>query len=107
MKLLRNSYIPLKGYKAMMLFGILFVRGNAVIDDTTLRHEGIHVRQMRELLYLPFYILYLVEWLAKLPFYGAKAYRSISFEREAYDNQACLGYPSVRRPFAWVKRILK
>lgn len=38
MKIVRNNIIPFKGYKAVNLFGILFVRGDSVIgsvDSTT------------------------------------------------------------------------
>jgi hypothetical protein len=40
---------------------------------------------MKEILYIPFYLWYGVEWLIKL-FYKGNAYRNLSFEREAYDN---------------------
>jgi hypothetical protein len=40
---------------------------------------------MKEMLYIPFYLWYGVEWLVKL-FCKGNAYRNISFEREAYDN---------------------
>ena len=36
-----------------------------------------------------------------------KAYRSISFEQEAYDNQNNLNYLKNRKRFNWVKYILK
>ena len=38
MKVIRNSIIPVHGFTAMNLFGVLFVRGNAQIDDNMLRH---------------------------------------------------------------------
>lgn len=33
MKIIRNNIIPFKGFKAINLFGILFVRGNAELSD--------------------------------------------------------------------------
>lgn len=30
MKIIRNNTIPVKGFKAINIFGVLFVRGNAV-----------------------------------------------------------------------------
>ena len=36
-----------------------------------------------------------------------KAYRSISYEQEAYDNQNNLNYLKNRKRFNWVKYILK
>ena len=52
MKIVRNNIIPFKGYKAMNLFGVLFVRGNARIDDINLNHEKIHTAQIKEMLYV-------------------------------------------------------
>ena len=46
-----------------------------------INHESIHIKQQEELLVLPFYIFYILEWLLKLPFYGKQAYYNISFER--------------------------
>lgn len=86
MKIIRNNFIPFPGYKAMNLFGVLFVRGNARIDDITLNHEKIHASQMKELLYVLFYAWYVIEWIVRLIQYldTRDAYRNISFEREAY-----------------------
>ena len=33
-----------------------------------INHESIHIKQQEELLVLPFYIFYILEWLLKLPF---------------------------------------
>ena len=65
MKIIRNNFIPVKGFKAINLFGVLFVRGNAVISEKTLRHEYIHTMQMCEMLYVPFYLWYGIEYVIK------------------------------------------
>lgn len=70
-------------------------------------HESIHFQQALELGVLPFYILYILEWLLKLPFYGAKAYEAISFEREAYGNDTNLKYLQTRKRYNWIYLILK
>ncbi len=59
-----------------------------------MNHERIHLRQQLELLVLPFYIWYGVEYLLRLLQYKDrhKAYRNIGFEREAYANEANLEY---------------
>ena len=101
MKIIRNKYIPFKGYKAINLFGVLFVRGNARIDDITLNHEKIHTAQIKEMLYVFFYVWYVLEWLIRLP--KGNAYRNISFEREAYDNQYDLNYLKSRKRFDFTK----
>lgn len=101
MKIIRNNIIPFSGYKAMNLFGILFVRGNARIDDITLNHEKIHTAQIKEMLYVFFYVWYVIEWLVRLP--KGNAYRNISFEREAYANQGNTEYLSTRRLYSFMK----
>ena len=104
MKIIRNNIIPFSGYKAMNLFGVLFVRGNARIDDITLNHEKIHTAQIKELWYVFFYLWYVTEWLIRL-FMKGNAYRNISFEREAYDNQYDLNYLKSRKRFDFTKYI--
>lgn len=71
---------------------------------TLLNHERIHVRQQLELLILPFFIIYISEWLILLLKYRNKnlAYRNISLEKEAYDNAGELSYLKNRRPYAWL-----
>ena len=105
MKIIRNNFIPFSGYKCINLFGILFVRGNARIDDITLNHEKIHTAQIKEMLGIIFYIWYLIEWLIRLP--KGDAYRNISFEREAYDNQYDLNYLKSRKRFDFAKYLKK
>ena len=104
MKIIRNKYIPFKGFRAINLFGILFVRGNAIINERTIRHEAIHTAQMKEMLYIFFYLWYVTEWLIRL-FMKGNAYRNISFEREEYSNEKDLGYLDNRKRFAWIKYI--
>ncbi len=86
----------------MNLFGVLFVRGNARIDDITLNHEKIHTAQIKELGYIFFYLWYVVEWLIRL-FMKGNAYRNISFEREAYNNENDLDYLHNRKRFDFAK----
>ena len=103
MKIIRNNIIPGKNFAAINLFGVLFVRRSARLTERLLNHERIHTAQMRELGYLPFYILYLCEWLWRL-FRPGNAYRNLTFEREAYDNDHNLHYLHHRRPYAQWRR---
>ena len=105
MKIVRNNIIPFKGYKAINIFGILFVRGDAVISSTDINHEEIHTAQMKEMLYVFFYLWYVIEWLVRLVMYrnAHTAYRNISFEREAYMNQGSMSYLQGRGRYAWWK----
>ncbi|MBR6758545.1 MAG: hypothetical protein IKM35_08755 [Bacteroidaceae bacterium] len=85
------------------LLGFMFTRNNKWIDDKVINHELIHTAQMKELWVLPFYILYLLEWTIKFFKYlnWHKAYRNISFEREAYTHGDDFDYLTYRRPMAW------
>ena len=96
-----NNWIPFSGFKAINLFGVLFVRNGKILSEKDINHERIHTAQMKEMLYIGFYVWYLVEWTIKLFVYGCDAYRNISFEREAYDNDDYLDYLNARESFAW------
>lgn len=107
MKIIRNTIIPFPGFAAINLFGILFVRKEAYISENTLNHESIHSAQMREMLYIFFYIWYVVEWLFRLVQYrfdAHLAYRAISFEQEAYRNQDNLQYLDTRKHYAQFRK---
>jgi len=101
MKIIRNNFIPFPGYKAMNICGILFVRGDAKIDDVTLNHESIHTAQWKELWYIGFLLWYVIEWLIRLS--RGDAYRNISFEKEAYDNEKNMDYLKTRERFNFLK----
>ena len=107
MRVVRNRFVPVRGFKAVNLFGVLFVRGDAKVDERTMNHERIHTAQMREMGYVPFYVWYVVEWLIRLAWrWDCKvAYRGIGFEREAYGNEHDTGYLVKRRRWAWTGRI--
>lgn len=109
MEIVRNNIIPFKGYKCVNLFGILFVRGDSVIGSVDINHESIHTAQMKEMLYVFFYLWYVIEWLVRLVRYrnARTAYRNIGFEREAYMNQGNMGYLQGRGRYAWVKYLKK
>ena len=128
LKIKYNKLIPFKGYFAICLFGTIYIRDfnkNRFVSQTTINHEGIHLCQMEDFIKninnstfkltvagCVFYIIYFIEWLIKLLFSvftlgKVKAYRSISFEQEAYNNQSDLEYQTTRKPFSWTKYILK
>lgn len=104
MIIIRNNIIPFPGFAAINLFGILFVRKNATITDNMIRHESIHTEQMKEMLFVPFYLWYVIEWLLRLIQYRNThtAYRNISFEREAYASENDLYYLDSRKRYSWV-----
>lgn len=105
MKVIYNNIIPFPGFKAINLFGVVFVRRECKMSYSDFNHEGIHTAQMKELGYVLFYLWYLVEWLVKLVKLrdGNKAYMAISFEREAYVNEKNITYIQHREKYAWRK----
>lgn len=82
-----------------------YYKGNS---KRIINHESIHIKQQEELLVIPFYVLYILEWLVKSIIYRSfnKAYYNISFEREAYSNQRKWTYLKKRKNYAWFKRII-
>ncbi|WP_288735169.1 hypothetical protein [uncultured Phocaeicola sp.] len=109
MKIIRNNTIPFKGFAAVNLFGVLFIRGDTVVTSRMINHETVHTAQMREMLYVSFYLWYFVEWLVRLVQYRDfnKAYRNISFEREAYAGEGNALYLSRRKRYAWTGYLKK
>ena len=101
-----NDLLPFRGYIAINLFGVVFARREEwdplpdVVRQCTLRHEAIHTAQGRELLWVGFYLVYILEWLGRLVVMPRRAYRSISFEREAYAYEWDLAYLKTRKHYA-------
>ncbi len=105
MKIIENKFIPFKGFVAINLFGILFIRKGTSLRKYTLNHEKIHTTQMKELLYIFFYLWYLIEWIVKLfqnNFNNMNAYRNISFEKEAFQNQGNQNYLQERKRYSFL-----
>lgn len=109
---------------------VLSKRDEDKTDQVDRNHETIHAMQWTEvtmlmgsilfalilvfdlsLLWLilspiAYYIIYVLEWLCKLPF--GNAYKSISFEQEAYANDEDINYCENRQLFSgWMKKICK
>jgi hypothetical protein len=57
--------------------------------------------------FLFFYLWYLIEWLIRIPINGKAAYRSLSFEREGWENREDLDYLKTRKPFSQLKYMKK
>lgn len=101
-KVIETKLVPEERVLAITLFGVVFTRDRRRIDRYVLNHEAIHCRQQLEWLYLPFFVLYVGEWvwhMLRLHDWD-RAYRAISFEREAYGHGYDLGYLARRRPYA-------
>lgn len=90
----------------MALFPFLLFRNHQLSADAVIRnHELIHHRQQVELLIIPFYVLYLINYLINRWRYSGHyaAYRNIIFEREAYAHENDLQYLQHRKSFAFRK----
>jgi len=88
-------------FLAICLFGIVF--SERELDEVELNHELIHAAQQRELLYIPFFIWYVAEWLVLLLRYRdrEKAYFHIRFEQEAYKHERDLLYLKQRKHYRY------
>lgn len=131
MKIIRNKYIPFKGFSAMNILGFLFVREEVELEDYIIRHEATHALQQLEILVVSALValiasniyqswwyalivilmpiaIYILAWLVEaiLPPYDT-AYKDSPFEREAYANQHNPEYNSQRCWFAWCGYVLK
>lgn len=95
--------------RAITLFPFVFLTQSSDKANTQLiNHERIHLRQQLELFIFPFYLLYLGEYIVHR-LQGKShyaAYRTISFEREAYDHEQQLNYLTHRPTFAFRKYFL-
>jgi hypothetical protein len=73
-----------------------------VNDIYVINHEEIHWKQQIEMLVIPFYFWYFIEFLIKY-ITTDNGYRNISFEKEAYENDKDLNYLKNRKPYSWFK----
>jgi len=100
------KYLIPKGFRGitMFLFIILF-SSKEKQNHVLLNHEKIHIRQQLELLILPFFLWYFLEYLYRWFQYRnkKKAYLNISFEREAYTNEKNLDYLKQRSFWNFLK----
>lgn len=64
------------------------------LNTVLMNHERIHMRQQLEMLIIPFYVWYGLEFIVRLfqEKNWNKAYLNISFEKEAYLNEKDLNY---------------
>lgn len=102
MFLIAAKYLIPKGYRGLALFPFVFVKYSSDKENPIfINHERIHLRQQVELLVIPFFIWYFLEFLVRFIQYRNwdLAYRNISFEREAYAKENDLGY--LKRRVFW------
>ncbi|HJS00284.1 MAG TPA: hypothetical protein VJ780_05050 [Flavobacterium sp.] len=104
-----NKYLIPKGFRGLTAYPFVFLKYRIDKENPVfINHERIHLRQQLELLILPFFIWYFLEYLILLLKYNNKnhAYRNISFEREAYSNETDLDYLQNRKTFGFWKYLV-
>lgn len=108
MKVISSTFLPFKGFTAINLFGIIVVRKEYLpLTNRTINHEAIHTHQIKELLFVGFYVWYITEWIVRLIYYRnlKKAYRAVCFEQEAFSHDIDLDYLHNRERFAFLRFI--
>lgn len=90
-----------KNFLGICLFGTVF--SIRPLNTIELNHELIHAAQQKELLYIPFFIWYGIEWLVLYFKYRnwMVAYYHIRFEKEAYSHQGDLQYLKNRKHYRY------
>jgi len=92
----------------MAIFPFILLKSQKLkTDREIINHEKIHLRQQLELLILPFYVFYLINYLINLLRYKnhGQAYRKIIFEQEAYLHEANMEYLKNNNWYGWIKLI--
>ncbi|MDD3321448.1 MAG: hypothetical protein PHS59_08395 [Paludibacter sp.] len=101
-------YIRFFEISGITLFPFILLKDkNLKQDKRIMNHEKIHIRQQVELLVLPFYLFYLIEFGIEMLKYRnkQKAYMNISFEREAFNHDLDFNYLKNRQLWAWISYI--
>ena len=101
-----SKYLVPRGYTGLAVFPFVFLKHKSYKGDIILvNHEKIHLRQQLELLIIPFYVLYAIEFFTRLIQHKNwyLAYKNLSFEREAYYHEADMNYLKQRRFWNFLK----
>jgi len=89
------KYLTPKGFRGITFFPFVFLMDKKdKLNPVFVNHEKVHIRQQLEMLVVPFFIWYGIEFLFRLWQFKNRraAYYNISFEREAYQNEKDLDY---------------
>lgn len=99
-------YVSFLWVEGMAIFPFVLLK-TRLPKPALLNHERIHLRQQLETGILLFYVWYLAEYLFGLIRYHNhyRAYRAISFEREAFANETTYIYLRNRRFWAFLRYI--
>jgi len=90
----------------MAIYPFIFLKNKSLAHNSVLiNHERIHLKQQLELCWIFFFLWYIIEFsihLIRLRNWK-KAYHSISFEKEAYQNEENLYYLEDRKFWTFLK----
>lgn len=104
MILIFKHIIP-RNYIGLTIYPFIFLRDKHLKSNKTLlNHEKIHLKQQVELLWVVFFIWYSIEYLIRLFQFKNhyKAYKNISFEKEASENETNLSYLNHRKNYSFL-----
>ncbi len=93
-------------YSALSIWPFIFIKDKSDrYNKVLINHERIHLRQQIEMLWIFFFIWYILEFLIRYLQYQNwhKAYRMISFEKEAYENETDFNYLKTKSMASFVK----
>lgn len=106
--ILCSKYLVPKGYSGLTVYPFVFLKHKKFKNDAVLlNHEYIHLKQQLELLMIPFFVWYVIEFMIRLLYFKNwnLAYKNISFEREAFYNEANSNYLNERGFWCFLKYI--
>ncbi|SDX36851.1 hypothetical protein SAMN05444411_10519 [Lutibacter oricola] len=104
-----SKYLVPKNYIGLTIYPFVFLKNKELKSDSyLLNHENIHLQQQKELFWVFFFVWYFAEYLVLLIKYKNhnKAYKNISFEKEAYQNEGNLNYLLDRKKYSFTKYIM-
>lgn len=117
MKIVENKILPFGSFNAMVLGKFIFTKDASKLNERIIRHETIHYYQQAETAYVIFFVMYFLSFVCQLirctfskkigrhergnNSVWNRAYRTILFEREAYEHENDEEYLKKRLPWAW------
>jgi hypothetical protein len=102
MKIIVSKWLVPPTAVAWTLWPFIIFKDKKYMTDKILQHEKIHIEQQKELLVIPFYIIYVLNFIFNLLTFNPSPYRNILFEKEAFANEEVEGYLESRKKFAWL-----
>jgi hypothetical protein len=103
-------FLMKKNIQGLAIFPFLLLRNRNLLQSQKLiQHEKIHFKQQLELLWVFFFLWYIIEftyrWIQLQSW--EKAYKNVSFEKEAYANEHQTNYLQTRKTWSFWKYLKK